>query len=135
MGSGFVKMIRSAEADELRKDPNAFTLLSLIANRARREPGVEVHNGITVYLEAGEAMIGDYKSCGLSESTYKTSKKKLVRMGQITANGNTKGTIAKLINSNIFDINLDDSLMYKEGRTERHQNSEQNANGVATNKN
>jgi hypothetical protein len=36
MSEGFVKLRRAAEATELLNDPNAFTLLTVIALRARR---------------------------------------------------------------------------------------------------
>ena len=98
---GFIKLNRSPEALELARDPNAFTLLAIIAMRARRNSEFNFHN-----LKHGEALIGDYKNYGLTEQKYRTAKKKLKNWKFITTRTTNRGTIAKLINSAIWDINI-----------------------------
>jgi hypothetical protein len=111
----FVKMMKSRKTIELMKDPNAFALLSQIAFRAKRT------NDFSVYgLEIGEALIGDYKSIGLTERKYRTAKAKLREWGFVTTKATNKGTIAKLINSEVFDINAE-----VERRPKRQDSDEQ----------
>ena len=84
--------------------PNEFTLLTLIAWRARRKQcGFDV-NG----LQIGEALIGDYKACGLTEQKYRTAKNNLEAWGLVTFKATNKGTIAKLNNTKVYDINQED---------------------------
>ena len=59
----FLKMIKSKKTVELMKDPNVFTLLAQIAYRAKRTNDFSIYN-----LRIGEALIGDYKSVGISIS-------------------------------------------------------------------
>jgi hypothetical protein len=74
----FIKFIPSDEAMYLvRKHPNAFILLTIIAERARRE------NGHPDGLIIGQCHLGDLKSYGLTEKQYRTAKKILVDRGHI----------------------------------------------------
>lgn len=100
--SGFVKLNRGeAVRDLIKHYPNAYLLLTQIATRARRTP-----NQI-LKLAIGEALIGDYKECGLTEQKYRTAKEKLEKLNIITTRATNKGTIAKLIDKTIFDINME----------------------------
>ena len=117
----FIKMIKSKEAFELMKKPNAFILLTQIAYRAKRTNDFSIHG-----LEIGEALIGDYKSIGLTEKKYRTAKAQLQSWGFAAFKGTSKGTVAKLINSRIFDINEECG-----GRTRGRSKGDQRA----TNKN
>mgnify|MGYP001597274013 CR=1 FL=1 len=101
MAEGFLKLMRSEQTRELQKNPKAFTLLSIIAYRARRTNGtLNVHN-----LKIGEALIGDCENYGLTEQEYRTSKTNLKKWDLATFKSTTKGTIAKLTDNSIFDIN------------------------------
>jgi hypothetical protein len=111
----FIKMMKSQKTIELLKDRNAFALLAQIAFRAKRTNGFSVHG-----LEIGEALIGDYKSIDLTERKYRTAKDKLRRWGFVTTRATNKGTIAKLINSEVFDINEE-----AERRTKRQDSDDQ----------
>lgn len=119
---GFYKARRSRAAEELLKDPKAYVLLSLIALRAWRTNEISVHG-----LQIGEALIGDHKSCGLTEKEYRCAKDRLKRGGFATFRGTNKGTIAKLINSSVFDINPEEEGEQKgepranQGRTRGEQ--------------
>jgi hypothetical protein len=110
----FIKMMRSRKTNELIKDRNAFALLAQIALRAKRTNDFSVHG-----LEIGEALIGDYKSIGLTEQKYRTAKAKLKTWGFITTKATNKGTIAKLINSEVLDINKE-----PEQRTSQQDNND-----------
>lgn len=78
MSESFIKLIRSEEARYLmRKFPNAFILLTFIADRARRE------NGHPDGLNIGQCHLGDYLSYGLTEQQYRTAKKILEGRGHI----------------------------------------------------
>lgn len=100
---GYVKLNRCEQTEELMKKPNEFMLLTLIAYRARRT--LDPDDG----LEIGEALVGDYKACGLTERKYRTAKKHLKATGKVTFKATNKGTVAKLINSDIYDINTEES--------------------------
>ena len=122
----FVKLIRSEDAEALLiKYPNAFLLLTQIALRARREP-----NKI-LGLDVGECVIGDFSNCGLTEQKYRTAKKLLEKLGIATFKATNKGTVAKLINSDIYDINVG---MDNEQANEQVTNKQRTSNEQVTNK-
>lgn len=110
----FIKLKRSAATLELLKHPNSFNLLALIAYRAKRTGDFSVHD-----LEIGEALIGDFKSCGLTRQQHRTALSNLKKWQLVTTRATNRGTIAKIVNSNIFDINPDES---------NHQNNQTTTN-------
>jgi len=97
----YVKFMRSEATEELLKHPSSFTLLALIAYRARRE--VPVFNPYA--MQVGEAMLGDSAAVGLSRQEFRTALANLQKWGLITTRATNKGTIAKLSNKSIYDIN------------------------------
>lgn len=116
--SGFVKYRRSKEVNELLKAPIANALLCQIVLRAKRTKSFSVDG-----LEVGEALIGDYKSVGASYQQYRTAVGQLERWGLVTIRTTNKGSIAKLIDKRVFDIN-------QEGGNE--QNNHQTTNKKRT---
>lgn len=84
-------------------DHCAFLLLCHIVLRARRTDG---RLG-TVWLKAGQALIGDYKKAGLTAQEYRSAKQRLVKSGFIEISSTPQGTIATLIDTSIFDINAE----------------------------
>lgn len=98
-GLGFVRMVRTPETLELVRDPHAFTLLALIALRARWREGFSVHS-----LKPGEALIGDFKTLGMKRGAYREATKRLATWGFATFRTTNKGTIATLTSSTIFDL-------------------------------
>jgi hypothetical protein len=122
----FIKFIRDSEYLEIiKKRPTAFLLLSLIAYRAKRTNDNSFDD-----LEIGEALIGDYEAYGVTEQIYRNDKRWLQRGKYVTFRGTTKGTIAKLVNSSVFDVNFED----EERPLERTSEQEKNEQGT-TNKN
>ena len=109
--TGFIKFIKSANTKELMKRPKCFVLLALIAVHAKRTNELNVH-GLTI----GEAFIGDHRSIGLTQQEYRTAKKNLEKFGLATFRGTNRGTIAKLLDKSIFDINSE-----KNGRLNNEQ--------------
>lgn len=99
---GFYKTFRGEPTRELMHNKNAFMLLSLIALRARRTQSFSTDN-----LEPGQALIGDHRACGLTQSEYRTAKKSLARYHLATFKTTSKGTIATLCNTDVFDINIE----------------------------
>lgn len=83
----------------IRQRPTAFVLLAIIADRARKAQ-LTIDDG----LEIGEAKIGDYITYGATEQSYRTDKKLLTDLKIITTRTTNRGTIAKIVNSSIFDI-------------------------------
>jgi len=97
---GFVKMMRSPDISELIEvSPLAFTLAAVIALRARFRPGVSLKG-----LQPGEAFLGDFRKCGLSERQYRTAKEQLSKWRFATFRATNKGTIAKLTDTRLFDV-------------------------------
>jgi hypothetical protein len=97
---GFVKLMRSDETLALMKNPNAFTLVSVIAYRAQRTDTFNVHG-----LVAGEALLGDHKEYGMTHSQYRTAKKNLRKWGIAAFRSTNRGTIARLLDDDVYDIN------------------------------
>ena len=105
------------------KYPNAFLLLTVIAQRAKRTSD-ERNDG----KELGEAFIGDCHVYGMTQATYRAAKKRLIKDGFITTrqvnrdkhhNNQTTsaatrhttsgGTIAKIIDISIYNINIEEN--------------------------
>lgn len=126
--AGFIQLKRGATTEELMRHPECFLLLTLIAYRARR-----TNEGLNSdRLEIGQALIGDYKTIGLSsEKVYRTAKKKLENWNLVAFKGTNKGTVATLLNSDVYDINEDDRGEQKggqwasKGRTEGEQGADE----------
>ncbi len=128
--SGFIKLWRDNEDVDAMFSKgyhNEFILLTIIALRARRTQSKVAD------LQIGQALIGDYENYGLTEKKYRTAKKNLEKWGLVAFKGTSKGTIATLIESSIYDINIELAGEQKgeqrasEGRAEGEQG--------ATNKN
>ena len=102
--SGFIKLIRSENTAELLRHPREFALLSLIAYRAKRTSSFSAMG-----LEPGEALIGDHTAAGLTRRQYRTAIQNLSKWGFSTFKPTNKGTIARLTNSNIYDINPEEN--------------------------
>jgi hypothetical protein len=98
---GFVKLMRSPFTIELLRDLLAFGLLALIAFRARWRSGFNTDG-----LRIGEALIGDYKNCGMTRWQYRERLARLVKWGLITIHPTRKGTVARLASATVFDIGL-----------------------------
>ena len=103
MNHGFIKLNRTTETLELLKDPNAFTLLTVIALRARRTDAFNTHN-----LASGQALIGDYTNCGLTHRQYRTAQERLAHWGLATFRPTSRGTVATLVDASVYDINAAD---------------------------
>lgn len=123
----FIKFIPSEKATELRKHPFAFALLCLIAEQACRTANHP--NGLGI----GQAHIGDYKAIGATRQQYRTALKYLVvneyieivetcrsrskkkanhrsttdLTTEITTASTTYGTLAKLVDNSVWNINLE----------------------------
>lgn len=126
MSYGFIKLARDrAVEDLLMQNPNAFLLLTLIAYRARRSSDCNRFSGLNI----GEALIGDYRSCGLTEQTYRSAKKWLESNGLATFKPTNKGTIATICSTSIYDINADQDNGQNENNLTVQQRTD---NGQAT---
>lgn len=101
---GFIKLNRGSKTAELLKDSSAFILLGVIALRAKRTGDFNIHK-----LRVGEALVGDYANYGLTEQKYRAAKTKLEHWGFASFRPTNRGTIATLLNSDIYDINAEPS--------------------------
>ncbi len=125
---GFIKLMRSDATRGLLRDGPAFQLLTQIALRAKRTNDFNIHG-----LQIGQALIGDYASCGLTRRKYRTAMAHLERYGLARFQATHKGTIATLLDIRIYDINEEQASQRSDQRpankrpTEGHQ--------AATNKN
>jgi hypothetical protein len=103
--SGFIKLMRDSDLFESmisRGKHNEFILLSVIALRASR-----VDNPVSG-LSIGQCYLGDFKAIGLTEQKYRTAKKNLEEWKIVTFKGTSKGTIATLVSTGVYDINASD---------------------------
>lgn len=100
--------------DLIESRPTAFCLFTLIVARARRTPNKI--NG----LDSGEAYIGDHKKYGVSRQVYRSDLNCLKSTNWITFRSTTKGTIAKVVNTDIFDLNISE-----DNQQNSHQSNQQ----------
>jgi hypothetical protein len=102
--AGFVKAMRNEQAAFLDTNPLANHVLNVIARRARRTPDP------LNKLQIGECFVG-HKGLGLSEQQYRTVKKNLTKWGLVefkkAGRASDQGTVAILLNSNVYDINIE----------------------------
>lgn len=120
---GFVKLVRSSQVEHLiAKRPTAFCLLAIIAYRARRTNERHFDD-----LQIGEAYIGDYKSYGVTEAKYRKDKDFLEKYGLVTFKPTTKGTIARIADTSIFDINAEE-ITSKQTNESQSDNARQTTN-------
>lgn len=124
---GYIQLLRDSKVFDMLvlRRPSAFVLLTLIAKRAKR-----TNDHPYPELEFGEALIGDYEVYGATERTYRTDKKYLEKFNLSTFRTTNKGTIAKLINSSVFDINIKDDR-----RTDRRKDRQASDDQATTNNN
>jgi hypothetical protein len=101
--NGWFKAMRGNDALELiRKNPNAYALAAVIANRARWREGFNADG-----LEQGEAMLGDYREYGMTRQEYRTALAHLCKNSFATTRTTNAGTIARLTDARLFDpLNL-----------------------------
>lgn len=83
----------------IKQRPTAFVLLAIIASRARKV-AIDIDDGI----EVGEAFIGDFEKYKATLQSYRTDKKYLEKFKLATFKITNRGTVAKIVNSSIFDI-------------------------------
>src|ERR1035437_4018514 len=104
LGNGWVKAKRNwVQAKVLMaKSHNATCLLYLIALRAWRGPGINEHG-----CHVGEGFVGDFKEWGFTRKGYRVAQKQLADFGFASFRATNRGTIAKLLSPEIFDINVD----------------------------
>lgn len=132
MSERFIKFIPSQAAMFLvkHKKPayqNAFRLLTIIAEKARR------HNGYPDGLTIGQCYLGDWKEYGMSEQNYRTAKKILEQLKHIkiietnrnlkkaTTRVTTEGTLVELCSSTVYDINIPEGNDSSNDRLTTHQ--------------
>ena len=101
--TGFIKYMRSEEAEFLLKYPNANHLFMVMAFRARRS-----EHPISG-LKSGQCLLGDYSSIGMTRQQYRTAQEQLTKWNLATFKGTSKGTIGTIINSKVYDINCNES--------------------------
>jgi len=120
----FIKWMMTEQSLEVLRSPETFALLGLIARRAVR-PGVLNVMG----LDEGEAFIGDFKDFGMTESTYRSTKKRLTDCGLAAFRSTNRGTIARLCTSTVFEISRErvDGQTTDKARTDRQANDGQTA--------
>lgn len=122
MSQRVLKYIPSELATYLRrKNLCAFGLLSLIAERARQEPGHP--DG----LQVGQCYISDYEAAGIpTRQKYRTALTLLVKLGLVQVDEtcrkkaalnsitrvNTQGTIVTFLNTGVWYVDLNTSSVY-----------------------
>ncbi len=128
MDGKYVKALRTRDGlDLLKKSHNAFILLYVIAQRARRTKDMADN------LEIGEALIGDYKEYGFTRMNYRSAVALLVKHHYITIKPTNRGTVATLIDKSIYDINEEEDNQQKNRRVTTTQPTGNQR--VTTNKN
>lgn len=102
MTTSWIKMMRTDSTVELLKNQKEFSLLANIALRAKRTDSLS-----TIGLNAGEVLIRGCRDVGMSDRQYRTCKTNLEKWGFTTSRPTSKGTVIKIIDSSVFDINMD----------------------------
>lgn len=93
-----MEILINKETDNLMKDTDAFLMLLKIAYNTKREDAFSIPD-----LELGEAFI-TADICGISQQTFRTTKKKLEKWGFADFRATNKGTIAKMTTDKFFRL-------------------------------
>lgn len=93
-----MEILINKETDNLMKDTDAFLMLLKIAYNTKRDDMFSIPD-----IEIGEAFI-TAEICGMSQQTFRTTKKKLVKWGFAKFKSTTRGTIAKVTTDKFFKI-------------------------------
>jgi len=88
----------------IEKNPLPFVLAYVIANRARWRVGFNAHG-----LQTGEAFLGDWRACGMSQQQYRTAKAQLTKFGFATFKTTNRGTVARLVDTRLFSTLSDEA--------------------------
>ena len=86
------------ETDNLMKDTDAFLMLLKIAYNTKRDDMFSIPD-----LEVGEAFI-TADILGMSQQTFRSTKKRLERWGFVKFRTNNKGTIARMTTDKFFSL-------------------------------
>lgn len=93
-----MEILINRETDNLMKDTDAFLMMLKIAYNTKREDSFSIPD-----LEVGEAFI-TAEIVGMSQQTFRTTKKKLAKWGFVEFRTTTRGTIARIITDKFFRI-------------------------------
>ena len=93
-----MEILINRETDNLMKDTDAFLMLLKIAYNTKREDSFSIPD-----LEVGEAFI-TAEIVGMSQQTFRTTKKKLAKWGFVEFRTTTRGTIARMVTDKFFRI-------------------------------
>ena len=93
-----MEILINKETDYLMKDTDAFLMLLKIAYNTKREDSFSIPD-----LEVGEAFI-TAEIVGMSQQTFRTTKKKLAKWGFVEFRTTTRGTIARMVTDKFFRI-------------------------------
>lgn len=93
-----MEILINKETDNLMKDTDAFLMMLKIAYNTKREDSFSIPD-----LEVGEAFI-TAEIVGLSQQTFRTTKKKLEQWGFVEFRTTTRGTIVRIVTDKFFRI-------------------------------
>lgn len=93
-----MEILINKETDNLMKDTDAFLMLLKIAYNTKRDDFFSIPN-----LEIGEAFI-TAETVGMSQKTFRTTKKKLTNWGFADFRPTNKGTVARLTTDKFFKL-------------------------------
>lgn len=93
-----MEILINKETDYLKKDTDAFLMLLKIAYNTKREDSFSIPD-----LEVGESFI-TAEIVGMSQQTFRTTKRKLAKWGFVDFKTNNKGTIARITTDKFFRI-------------------------------
>lgn len=93
-----MEILINKETDNLMKDTDAFLMLLKIAYNTKRDDMFSIPD-----LEIGEAFI-TADILGISQQTFRTSKKKLEKWGFAAFKSTNKGTIARMTTDKFFKL-------------------------------
>ena len=91
-----MEILINKETDNLMKDTDAFLMLLKIAYNTKRDDLFSIPD-----LEVGEAFI-TADILGMTQATFRSTKKKLEKWGFVSLKTTTKGTIARITTDKFF---------------------------------
>ena len=123
----FVKFNKDTEQTRALQDrPTENHVLNCIVRFARRLPD-PVHS-----LEPGECWLPNHANMGLTRQSLRTAISNLQKWQYITRRSTNKGTIVRLANSGVYDLNIPESTSDQPSTNQQTTNDQPATNQPAT---
>jgi hypothetical protein len=131
-GGGFLMQKKGPHLNAVIQRPVTLSMVTLAATRTWRGPGISPDG-----CAPGEAFIGDTATIGATRGQYRAALKWLTNRRYATTKATNNGTIIRLLDSILYELNVDGDNHHNnhQRKSEQPSNNHRTTTGTTTNKN